>query len=656
MSVLALPRLVFRGTTSWNPNTVNNSPATYREESATPQFNRPSVNASNYDTWLKTIDPASGEPPGSWNIYGDQGCSFVKATVTRIQLASGPAAGDPLLGQAVQMVGTPSSPSNTSPPCRMVDVDPYSPYTTQIFYQTIVVGDTNVGVSGPGSIRMFSRWPNLMRNIGAPEGVGHAGQMGVEWQATVAAHQLTWHGVDRSPALAALQSSIEQGGQGLVLRFASYGTVYFTQANWNGKPITTWEQLSKAYLGGFQGPNPAVSTALGRIGVWGPGELASAPTERVLRPGAGLTPPTGRANFRVAADIRSSPVTSNAATTQAASAVQLGTAFARVDPSRKVVTLDFLGTFPEQDISLAKADFGTFELQAVPSGSKPITIGQPLTYDQYAQTAYEAGGGIVDFPFRADQASLVTTGLLQLVQRGTPTIVALQETPLLAETDQRGVYVDQGQKQQITIQVYQRGATPPLQSVKILLATYNESLNQVDSGVSNLELLDAQGDPLPNPPVLTVGSNGSATFGVRPRRSGIGWVVFLPYFAGTTQPTPPDLSNRDIKQIPDSYAVVRALPFDNFLLATPPSLILWEFVYTTVLQTYNLVYPLMSLILNLGDKTTVDQNAPAIAARTSLEQFLTTNFMPITREMSAGKRFILQTYLSRQRPEGGSAP
>ncbi|HXO19447.1 MAG TPA: hypothetical protein VOA87_05925 [Thermoanaerobaculia bacterium] len=649
MSVLALPRFVFQGHTSWNPNTVNNSPVSYDETKVAPQFHPqgypagqpPPIEASNYDTWLKTYDNGL---PGSWNVYGDQGCNFVQAKVTAVRLAGamGKDAPDPLQGKPVQILG-----QSGQPPARMVDVDPYSPYTTQIFYQGIVIGDLTVGVTGPGVVRMFSRWPNMARNLG---GLPIAGNMGVTWQATVAADQLTWYGVDQSPALAALQAAIAQGGQGLALRFVSYGTLYFTQATWNGQPITDLQQLSAAYLAGFHGPNPAVSAALGTIGVWGPGELASAPTERVLTPGDGLIPPNAAAGVRPAALTRAAQEAVFAAappTVPTVPTVPIGTAFARVDSSRRVVTLDFLGTFPEQDATLAKADFGAFELQAVPDQGQPVAIGQPLTSAGYAQAAYDAGGGIVDFSFTPDQEGLVTTGRLQLVQTGS-NAVALHEATLLAETDQRGVYVDEGQTQQVTIQVYQQGVTPPASAVELRLYTYNEGPSLVPVGQSLLELLDALGNPLPEPPVLPVGPDGSATFGVTPRRPGIATVVFLPYLAGANPPPPPNLGK--LQQIPDSYVVVRALPFDNALFDMQPSEITWNFVYRHVLQTFNLVYPLMSLILNLGSETTVNQNAQAIEERTSLERFLTTSFMPITREMSAGKRYVLRQYLSNLPP------
>ncbi|MEA2694540.1 MAG: hypothetical protein QOJ16_3927, partial [Acidobacteriota bacterium] len=377
------------------------------------------------------------------------------------------------------------------------------------------------------------------------------------------------------------------------------------------------------------------------------------PTERVLLPGAAVSAATPAANRRALQESRSLPMLAAAAPSRS---VQLGTAFARVDTGRNVVTLDLLGTFPESDASLAKAHLGTFALQVVDADDpgNVVTLGQPLTYSDYAQQAYEAGGGIVEFPFEPDQADLVANGLLQLVQSGgggTP-LIALAEAALHAETDQRGVYVDQGETQSITVQVYERGVTPPPGDVQVLLAPYDDGLNSVSPAASLLELLDAQGNPLPDPPILTVGTDGSASFRIAPRQPGIAYVFFLPFPAGTTPPTPPDIANA--VQIPNSYAAVRALPFDNELLTVPDSELTWDFIYQEVLLTYNLVYPLMSMVLNLGNEQTVNQNAEIIQTATSLEEFLSTLGMPVTREMSAGKRNVLDRYLALQ--QGGGSP
>jgi hypothetical protein len=656
MSVLSLPRFVFQGTTRWNPSTVNNGPNSYDETTAEPVFN-PGVDPSNYDTWLKTYnsDPSVQNLNGSWNVYGDQGFNFVDATVTAIAPAAGQAGGqDPLLGQPVQIAGLSYHAGKNPPPGRLVDIDPYSPYTSQIFFQTITLGTTTVGVSGPGVSRMFSRWPNMARNLNQTKTLIIAGTMGVTWQATVAADQLTWYGLDQSPALAALKAAIEaDGNQGLELRFASYRTLYYQTVTWQGNRVTTPQELSAAYLAGFQGSNPALSMTLGTIGIWGSGELSTTPTERVLLPGAAVSAATPAANRRALQESRSLPMLAAAAPSRS---VQLGTAFARMDTGRNVVTLDLLGTFPESDASLAKAHLGTFALQVVDADDpgNVVTLGQPLTYSDYAQQAYEAGGGIVEFPFEPDQADLVANGLLQLVQSGgggTPPI-ALAEAALHAETDQRGVYVDQGETQSITVQVYERGVTPPPGDVQVLLAPYDDGLNSVSPAASLLELLDAQGNPLPDPPILTVGADGGASFSIAPRQPGIAYVFFLPFPAGTTPPAPPDIANA--VQIPNSYAAVRALPFDNALLTVPDSELTWDFIYQEVLLTYNLVYPLMSMVLNLGNEQTVNQNAEIIQTATSIEEFLSTLGMPVTREMSAGKRNVLDRYLALQ--QGGGSP
>src|SRR4051812_7919529 len=136
MSVLNIPRLHFLGAALWNPNTPNNSPGVYDEntlEQADPPPPREFVD------WLKAYDPKN--PPigqsglnGSWNVYGDGGCWWRETRVHNVQLAyggsdqsdpicQGPAASLQLFGQSMN----PNKPGNA----RMVDVAPYQPYTTQ---------------------------------------------------------------------------------------------------------------------------------------------------------------------------------------------------------------------------------------------------------------------------------------------------------------------------------------------------------------------------------------------------------------------------------------------------------------------------------------------------------------------------------------------
>ena len=149
MSVLDLPRLNFSGETLWNPDTANNSPGTYDEN--TLQQN-PAIPPANFVNWLCSL--ASPPPPGqqglngSWNVYGDQGCWFRNAKIVGVQSKySQTASCDPICTDPtalLQMVGQAFSEGGT-PPARMVDVAPYQSTTTQLFLKWLQLGTQTLG-------------------------------------------------------------------------------------------------------------------------------------------------------------------------------------------------------------------------------------------------------------------------------------------------------------------------------------------------------------------------------------------------------------------------------------------------------------------------------------------------------------------------------
>ena len=640
MSGLTLPRIIFSGTTSWNPNTVNNSPRNYDENTVEPVLAGRTF--AEYAAWLLQMNRSGSDLNGSWNVYGDFAVSFDPVTVTGVQ-PGGPGQ-DPLLGKPVQIL------SGGAP--RMVDIDPYSPYTTQVVFHTLCLGDDSVGVSGPASCRIGSHWPNFTRNLNETKQLIIAGSMGVVWQAALPKESLTWNGVEQSPALAALKEALEAdpANQGLVFLFASYRTLYYQTVTWNGQRITQPQQLSAAYQEGFQSGNPALSVTLGRVTVWGPGELASAPTGDLLLASAN---PVTTANVPLARSVRPEGRLGELAEA-AQQQVLLGAAQARLDRARCVVVLDFLATFPEADASLTKAVLGSFVLQAVSADGTTTPIGEPITFSQYDRQAYESGGGIVEVSFADDPqlADVIAGGTLQLVSAaGT---VALQQVALVSETDQRGLWLDEGTTETIRVRTYQNGATPPSETVQLLVAPYDSNLDLIqDQSQAIFEIVSDTGDEGQPPalaPVLPVGPDGSTSFTVRPLQAGIGYYFFFP-FTGDVLPEPPD-SFPSIP--PDQYfAVLRALPFDNALNEnTPDSDLTWEFIYNNVLSTWDVVYPLMSTIIPLSNHQAVDQAAAAIAFRVDLDPFTASQYMPIARDMSAGRKKLLLRYLALQQGGG----
>src|SRR5215469_4994062 len=141
MSVLNLPRFVFSGLTNWNPNTVNNTAQIYNEDTAAP-VPQPGVPWDQFVNWLMKSNGQTGgnlQPNGSWNVFGDQGAAFTGAKITDITLPSGPDPRDPLIGAGVQIVGLLYMDSPNPAPARLIDLEPYGPFSSQIFYATVTI-------------------------------------------------------------------------------------------------------------------------------------------------------------------------------------------------------------------------------------------------------------------------------------------------------------------------------------------------------------------------------------------------------------------------------------------------------------------------------------------------------------------------------------
>jgi len=226
---------------------------------------------------------------------------------------------------------------------------------------------------------------------------------------------------------------------------------------------------------------------------------------------------------------------------------------------------------------------------------------------------------------------------LQLVQQGSTSAPALLESEFVAETDQRGSYIDEGGTNTISIQIYQKGAKPTAK-VQLLAAQYDTNGSLIaDSADRIIEYTGVSASG-----VLSV-SGGVAKLAFQPLQAGVCYIFFFP-FTGATPPQPPA---NGFGSPADFFAVIRALPFDNTLEAsTPDSQLSWAFVYKDVLSTFDLIHPVMSQVRDLHDRNVVDAMAEQLKFAISLDTFASTLYMPMTRELSAGKRKLLQRYVN----------
>ena len=687
MSVLTVPRIFFRGFSEWNPATTNNNDQwpTYDFVNAAlnwsflatqdPPITRQNA-SSLFPTWvqqLQTYTPSSGaawqQPPAEWNYYGGNESTLYTTTTNQQTIVTGgqvaydesTVTSDPVVNAAINILGDPYPGATTPTLPRLVDVNPDAFWNSNVYLRSVQLGDgTNPTRYLYGEIvpetRMCSRWLNVQRNLNADGKVEIAGVAGAVMQTCLPNATLR---ID--PAGSDLLTALDKGRHkpgmaGVMVRFCIYFTQYFTHGEFADCTTLTSQytrlvQLWQQALQDGQTPlqNPAIAHVVGTIGVWADGELVSMPGGRYLVPVAGLVPNNVTETFQTPPS--------------------LGPAVAELHADERMLSLDFGSTIPEIDSTCAKADYGPLEVKVVLADGTTKLIGT-LAPDTYGQARYEASAGILDLPLPACvEPSDIQRGSLQVLAGSTALLseTGLSASALTVQTDQRGLYVEQSGTGSLTIQVRQAGAVPT-QPVKVLLQQYLPSpappganagawTTPTTSQPPVIEFQNAPGN------VITVptSSDGTATVSFTPLQPGFPCIVFFPFLDGDPTPTPPQqvipvyVSQLGALTIETAfYCSVRVMPFDNDLPLAFANLwntthsqdLAWRFVYDNILYLYDLIFPVMKYYagLDLGNQAVVDATIGLIVQLTADEMRETTVYMPITRDLSIGKRVVLQMY------------
>lgn len=476
-----------------------------------------------------------------------------------------------------------------SMPGRLVDLDPRGSDTSQYFFDQFMIGDESAPlVSAPRASRMHSRWINFQRNLAQNDPrIQIAGVAGALWQTAfpAASVQLNDNG---SPLLGAFVKAFQQPGVlGIMVRFNVYRTLYFQNGVFNDIPQTpqTMADAQALYQQGLMFSNPAYSVVTGTVGLWMENDVPSSPGGRFLVPNANAP---------------------------------LGPVVAEVNAAN-LLSLDFGSAIPETNFDLHKQSFGTL---TVTSGG--TTIGT-IAENQYGKKAYESTGGIIDLTV-ANGASLAGPIAISGTFNGQP-ITMYSESEYYAQTDTKNMYLDEAGQLTVTVYVSLMGdvAAP---GTLVQVAQYSST----ESG------------PLLLSP-LTVGADGLASFNVSAAQPGYQYYRFQPYPAGSTPPPPPS----SIDPTSDFYCGVRTLPFDDALNKnTPDSALTWVFVYSNILQPFNLceAAAMLAIGIPLNSQSIWDtpQMAAQIAARTAAPFVENTGYMPVTRDLSNGLRQLLHRW------------
>jgi hypothetical protein len=711
-----LPRAYFSGFTYWNPSTMNNNDyqPTYDPASATlnwPWLERHGLqDADAFDAYAtrpsivptanSALDPnvQSAVPPAEWNFYGDNTCGFVQPDEPVIDWPakfSKPAgglgitgytngqgelvtAGDPWIGQPIRL-------NADTDGAKLVDVDPVCPWSTQLFIDAVALGSAaaRVGLTAQTAGRAHSRWVFFNRNLNESKDVIIAGVASAMWQLGLPSEELVF--LDASPAPGSLAAQLkaaaqQPGTRGLMVRFATYHTVYFHGSAFAGRPLPDWAGITSLYAkyakelaryeagDAAQPPdrpvNRAYSNTVGWIAPWTTSDMRTAAAGRILLSPGPVKP--------VAAKLTAKPL-GPAVLEYAADAA---------DPTLVGrISIDLGSTIPELDSALTKVDFGTMQLALAPSdGTGPPKPFAQIAYaGGYDKDAYVATAGVVDIPASQFLVPLTVAELQQQIvvtfpgsQTKTPQM-GLQEAVYTAETDDRGVYVDEPgvpwspPDPSLTVQVRYLGGKPP-RGTQLRIAQYAPSPPGFGEGLWQLvsetagsssqapylqlhagaDVIDGAYTTVPVPYADDGLPYATVSFAVSAIRSGPPVLAFTPLgpSAPADAPAPVIPFPALIQQF---FANVRVLPFhnamavafENWLRAGPSVDLVSQRVFDSVFRTFFVMYPAMRFI---RDPLQFQAWRGPICAVTDPALFERASYMPVMRSMSSGQRRMLELW------------
>ncbi|NER47496.1 MAG: hypothetical protein F6J92_12490 [Symploca sp. SIO1A3] len=694
MGVLQLPRLYFQGYNYWNPSTFNNndySPPIDTYDPPNAQLNCPYLHSqgvyteSEFQDWsvvpIPYDKPEDKVPPAEWAYYGGNQCGFVTENLPKIQNPnfSKPTDFTHVTGYTDASGSYQNSDSWIDLPlqfnlntisAKLVDVNPVSFWSSQIFADSFTLGSSDRGFTAPVKYRMHSRWIGSTHNYNATGDLIIAGTFSAVFQTCFHKDDIQWLDAESSTLATQLRDAMASPEvAGLMLRFTNYDTIYFQGDAFNGicpgelylrmEEIATlyqeYNQAQEDYQKGLSTTKPprpinhAYSRVVGWIGLWKQGELVSVPEGRLLIPFPNNNGSNeGDDGIKVQAkDLPSYPAQ-----------VTLGPATVEVKVNGTDVerlSVDLGTAMPERDSSGQKANFGTVQLGLLLNNEFQLIATLPNDKSSYEPTAgvvdiTEIPGGITADNIQNNPLVIQVESYDSQGDSQTP-VLALIETPLTAQTDQRGVYVNQpnpswntdAEMPTFTVKVQYYGGQPlPGGTTLALTQDENVELFYKDPN-ETFQPYTQDTQPIP------VTRDGEVTIGVRALHPGTPNIAFSPALPEQSYVGAPfNLGNAETVASA-FYTVIRCLPFHNAMadsfeewLRTNPDITqVNQRVFNEVYNTYHLMYPVMDFI---NSPLKFQEWRGKILRVTSPELFTSSQYMPVTRALSAGQRRILELY------------
>lgn len=637
MSVFDFPRINVQGTIRLNPGTANNDDyaanATLPKEwnamagqplglidSKNVQARTYGMDDDNFIAWVQKAQKFDVTPgmspeiiPAEWNYYGDMSSKQVKISVTGVQ--AGDSGVDLSVCENVELAYKGS----------ITDINPEgSPPATQFFIEELTLGDADAPLIQAELNKGVGQWINFYRNVNI-RADGGAGSYVYHALIGAKVNIPGWENLN---------------ADGVIFRY------YLYRANLVNEDGATNAGIEKIYE--KKGTNPKDLELVGTFAPYYANEkITAAPTGRLM---TWNTPniKTENKNNNGVPDPDDKDIT----------LVALGPGV--VHQNGNLLTADFSGTFPDNmqdDGTNPKYCFGPVSLVAF-NGSETAEIG-PIKYEK---TDYgDSIGWLFDFDLSKNKEAsdlLAKDGTaLKLVSNEYGDV--LQETDYYFVSNQQAVYAEQhgtgklflnnGTDEPATLAVYHRGVAltaencPPItvwqyRSVPLESPGDAEPISTNYLPGQHLEVdTEKPGNRLLT---FTINDTEAPPAGFPPKSYST--FMMPPYVTNSPQISIRILPNEDYSQYfvnPDSDE-----PVGNALLT-------FDIVYEHVLRAYYLLYPVMDF-LPLNQPGKVAQSAQSIIDRTDMALWMSTQYMPRTRDLSNSRRRLLQAWCRKAILEG----
>jgi hypothetical protein len=636
MSLFDYPRINFKGTIQLNPGTANNDdyaqkpsavlPASYGKykgdvlgliDSKTVQPRTFGMSDADFIAWVQqthTFDTPGGSSPtadiipAEWNYYGGMESSDIAIAVVGVQTGPDPSK---VNADAAAVIGATLSYSGT-----ITDVNSEgSPPATQFFIDTLTLQNATTTLLSGTPSKGACQWLNFYRNINLQADGGAGGYV--------------YHVMRKSDANTTinLPGFNDPNIIGVICRYYLYRF-----STGNADIETLYKRKQK---------NPATLEIVGTFApLFANEKIITGPVGRLLVANDTIIPtPKGTQNNGAPSGL-----------------IALGPAVLRSNGN--AISVDFSGTFPDyfhtDTGANPKFDFDKVTL-VVSNASGSADIGQV----NYADTdSGDRRGWIFDFDISSKpdaQKILQDPEAKFSLKHALGTV--LDETDYYFVSNQQGIYAEQngpgdsflnqGTTEPATIAVYHRGLElSPAQCPPITVWQYRSVPIQSPGDVESIATNFKPGQPLQ----VDTSQPGNFLF-----TFSIGTAAGFPPKNYNTFMGPPTITNApsiSLRILPNDEDFSKYYADPNAAKPVGNDLLTFDVVYQKVLRTYYLLYPVMNSYIPLNSETSVAGSAGYIVQLTDPTQtsWMSSDFMPRTRDMSASRRTLLHAWCRKVSP------